>query len=76
MGIINHEPIKMRNLVVFIILFSSSFGFSQDDFFVRLHYITYKNSDVKDVIEHEKKYWSKVHKANIDSGSKIAWDMW
>ena len=66
----------MKKIVILVILISSSFGFSQDDFFVRLHYITYKNSDAKDVIEHEKKYWSKVHKANIDSGSKIAWDMW
>ena len=58
----------MKKLVILILLFSSSFGFAQDEFFVRLHYITYKNSDAKDVIEHEKKYWSKVQKANIDSG--------
>ena len=45
----------MKKLVILILLFSSSFGFAQDEFFVRLHYITYKNSDAKDVLEHDKK---------------------
>ena len=66
----------MKKFVILVILISSSFGFSQDDFFVKLHYITYKNSDAKDVIDHEKNYFSKVHKANINAGQKIAWDMW
>lgn len=41
-----------------------------------MHYVTVKNSDVKEHIEAEKNVHSKLHKEEIDKGNKLAWDMW
>ena len=41
-----------------------------------MHYVTVKNSDVKEHIEAEKNVHSKLHKEQIDKGNKLAWDMW
>ena len=41
-----------------------------------MHYVTVKNSDVKEHIEAEKNVHSKIHKEEIDKGNKLAWDMW
>lgn len=49
---------------------------AQGEFYVGLHYIKVKSEYAKEFIEVEKNYFSKIHKARIDSGDKIAWDMW
>ena len=49
---------------------------AQEEFYVGLHYFKVKSEYANEFIEAEKNYYSKIHKANIDSGNKIAWDMW
>ena len=49
---------------------------AQEEFYVGLHYFKIKSEYAKEFIEDEKNYFSKAHKAEIDSGNKIAWDMW
>ena len=62
---------------IFILLFLVSVPISaQGEFYVGLHYFKVKSEYAEEFIEAEKNYYSKVHKARIDSGDKIAWDMW
>ena len=61
------------------ILFFLALSFSlcaQQEIAVGLHYVTVKTSDESKIIDLEKNIFSKLHKYSIDSGKKIAWDMW
>ncbi len=52
------------------------YSFGQQRMYVGLHYVTVKNEDAEAHINSERDYFSKMHKASIDSGNKIGWDMW
>tara|TARA_B100001057_G_scaffold102449_1_gene99690 strand:+ start:345 stop:1082 length:738 start_codon:yes stop_codon:yes gene_type:complete len=66
----------MKKTFLILFLLSSLCISAQGEFYVGLHYIKVKSEYAKEFIEVEKKYFSKIHKARIDSGDKIAWDMW
>jgi hypothetical protein len=70
---INHE--SMKKLFLLLALISTSI-FAQEEFYVGLHYFTIKKEFTKEFIAQEKKYFSKQHKASIEEGKKIGWDMW
>ena len=56
---------------IFIILFLISVPISaQGEFYVGLHYFKVKSEYAEEFIEAEKNYYSKIHKARIDSGDK------
>tara|TARA_B100000925_G_C21993676_1_gene467907 strand:+ start:818 stop:1555 length:738 start_codon:yes stop_codon:yes gene_type:complete len=63
---------------LFIYIFSLSFfcSFSQEEIYVGLHYFKVKTEHAAEFVEAEKNYFSKIHKARIDAGEKIGWDMW
>ncbi len=50
--------------------------FAQEEFYVGLHYFTVKKEFQQEFIQQERKYYSKMHKASIDAGEKLGWDMW
>ena len=75
-GVINHNLLKMKKILLIVTLIIYTTGSAQDEFFVGLHYFTIKKQFVKEFIEQEKSYFSKMHKASIDSGDKIGWDLW
>ena len=66
----------MKKILLIITLLIYTTGSAQDEFYVGLHYFTVKKQFVKEFIEQEKNYYSKMHKASIDSGDKIGWDLW
>lgn len=51
-------------------------SFAQENMPVALHYVTVKSSDAEKLINLEKNYFAKLHKARIEAGEKIGWDMW
>lgn len=59
-----------------ITLLASTSIYAQGEFYVGLHYFKVKSEYANEFIEAEKDYFSKIHKARINSGDKIAWDMW
>ena len=60
---------------IYIFLLSVIFNYTYSQI-AYMHYVTVKNSDVKEHIEAEKNVHSKLHKEEIDKGNKLAWDMW
>ena len=66
----------MKQIFLILSLFASVYISAQGEFYVGLHYFKVKSEYAKEFIEAEKNYFSKIHKARIDSGDKIAWDMW
>ena len=66
----------MKNKILLIVLLSFTYVTAQGEFYVGLHYFKVKSEYANEFIEDEKNYYSKIHKARIDSGDKIAWDMW
>ena len=74
--IINHKLFKMKKIFLMLSLFASVYTSAHGEFYVGLHYFKVKSEYAKEFIEAEKNYFSKIHKARIDSGDKIAWDMW
>ena len=65
----------MKRYLFFVLLLVGSWATAQE-MYVGLHYITVKSEDAQGLIELEKNYFSKLHKAAIDRGEKIGWDMW
>ena len=65
----------MKRYLLFTLLLISGWATAQE-LYVGLHYITVKSEDAQGLIELEKNYFSKLHKAAIDRGEKIGWDMW
>ena len=61
---------------ILLIIFASTSIYAQGEFYVGLHYFKVKSEYANEFIEAEKNYYSKIHKSLIDSGDKIAWDMW
>ena len=61
--------------IIYIFLLSVIFNYTYSQI-AYMHYVTVKNSDVKEHIEAEKNVHSKIHKEEIDKGNKLAWDMW
>ena len=61
--------------IIYILLLSVIFNYTYSQI-AYMHYVTVKNSDVKEHIEAEKNVHSKLHKEEIDKGNKLAWDMW
>ena len=74
--VINHKLLKMKKILLIVTLIIYTTGSAQDEFFVGLHYFTIIMQFVKEFIEQEKSYFSNMHKASIDSGDKIGWDLW
>ena len=68
--------LKMKKSILILLLFVTHLVAAQGEFYVGLHYIKVKSEHVREFIEAEKNYFSKIHKSRIDSGDKIAWDMW
>ena len=66
----------MKKLFILFFVISISNSFAQQRMYVGLHYVTVKNEDAQAHIDSEKEYFSKMHKAAIDKGNKIGWDMW
>ena len=66
----------MKKSILILLLFVTHLVAAQGEFYVGLHYIKVKSEHVREFIEAEKNYFSKIHKSRIDSGDKIAWDMW
>lgn len=66
----------MKNKILLILLLSFTYVTAQDEFYVGLHYFKVKSEYANEFIEDEINYYSKIHKARIDSGDKIGWDMW
>lgn len=66
----------MKKTIFIVFLLASVCISAQGEFYVGLHYFKVKSEYAKEFIEAEKNYFSKIHKARIDSGDKIAWDMW
>jgi hypothetical protein len=64
-----------KSIFTLLVLVVTSIS-AQEEFYVGLHYFKVKSEYANEFIEAEKNYYSKIHKANIDSGNKIAWDMW
>ena len=64
-----------KSFFILLLLAATSIS-AQGEFYVGLHYFKVKSKHAKEFIEAEKNYYSKIHKARIDSGEKIAWDMW
>ena len=64
----------MKN-IIYIFLLSVIFNYTYSQI-AYMHYVTVKNSDVKEHIEAEKNVHSKLHKEQIDNGNKLGWDMW
>tara|TARA_A100001011_G_scaffold64900_2_gene65664 strand:- start:1214 stop:1972 length:759 start_codon:yes stop_codon:yes gene_type:complete len=67
---------KRHLILILIFVFCTSFSFAQQKMYVNLHYVTVKSEDAQAHIDSEKEYFSKGHKAAIDNGNKIGWDMW
>ncbi len=67
---------KMKKTILILLLLVGGSITAQEEFYVGLHYFKIKSEYAKEFIEDEKNYFSKAHKAEIDSGNKIAWDMW
>ena len=67
---------KMKKTLFLLLLFAVTSISGQEEFYVGLHYFKVKSEYANEFIEAEKNYYSKIHKARIDSGDKIAWDMW
>ena len=65
-----------KNLFIYLFSLSFSFSFSQEEIYVGLHYFKVKSEYANQFVEAEKNYFSKIHKARIDAGEKIGWDMW
>ncbi len=63
-----------RFLTALVAVFSMTV--SAQDMYVAIHYVTVKSSDAQKLIDLEKQYFSKLHKASIDAGQKLGWDMW
>ena len=61
--------------IIYIFLLSVIFNYTYSQI-AYMHYVTVKNSDVKEHIEAEKNVHSKLHKEEIDKGNKLSWDMW
>ena len=74
--IINFKLLKMKKILLIIIALIFKVGSAQEEFYVGLHYFTVKKQYVKEFIDQEKNYYSKMHKASIDAGDKIGWDLW
>ena len=66
----------MKKTILLLFLLVSVSISAQREFYVGLHYFKVKSEYAQEFIEAEKNYFSKIHKARIDSGDKIAWDMW
>ena len=66
----------MKKTLFLLTLFAITSISAQEEFYVGLHYFKVKSEYANEFIEAEKNYYSKIHKARIDSGDKIAWDMW
>jgi len=66
----------MKRVFILFFVFSISYSFAQQRMYVGLHYVTVKNEDAQAHIDSEREYFSKMHKAAIDKGNKIGWDMW
>ena len=66
----------MKNFYTLILFTTFYFSFGQQRMYVGLHYVTVKNEDAQAHINSERNYFSKMHKAAIDNGDKIGWDMW
>ena len=66
----------MKKTLFLLLLFAVTSISGQEEFYVGLHYFKVKSEYANEFIEAEKNYYSKIHKARIDSGDKIAWDMW
>ena len=66
----------MKKTIFILFLLASVSISAQGEFYVGLHYFKVKSEYAEEFIEAEKNYYSKIHKARIDSGDKIAWDMW
>ena len=66
----------MRKILLMLLFLASTSISAQGEFYVGLHYFKIKSEYAKEFVEAEKNYYSKIHKARIDSGDKIAWDMW
>jgi hypothetical protein len=63
-----------RFLTALVAVFSMTV--SAQDMYVAIHYVIVKSSDAQKLIDLEKQYFSKLHKASIDAGQKLGWDMW
>ena len=61
----------MKNKILLILLLSITYVTAQGEFYVGLHYFKVKSEYANQFIEDEKNYYSKIHKARIDSGDKI-----
>jgi len=66
----------MKKILLLIFIAVSISVYSQNEIAVGLHYVTVKKGDESKIIDLEKNIFSKLHKYSIDSGKKIAWDMW
>tara|TARA_B100001250_G_scaffold271356_1_gene234256 strand:- start:329 stop:1078 length:750 start_codon:yes stop_codon:yes gene_type:complete len=66
----------MKKVFILFFVFILNYSFGQQRMYVGLHYVTVKNEDAQAHIDSEKNYFSKRHKAAIDNGNKIGWDMW
>ena len=64
---------KIFSLLLFTISFSI---LAQEEIVVGLHYVTVKTGDESKIVDLEKNIFSKLHQYSINSGKKIAWDMW
>ena len=62
-----------KTLYIFILSAILNYTYSQTAY---MHYVTVKNSDVREHIEAEKNVHAKLHKEQIDKGNKLGWDMW
>ena len=74
--VLNINQFKMKKTILILLLLVGGSITAQEEFYVGLHYFKIKSEYAKEFIEDEKNYFSKAHKAEIDSGNKIAWDMW
>ena len=66
----------MKKIIILQLFLCISFSYAQQRMYVNLHYVTVKSEDAQAHINSEKEYFSKGHKAAIDNGNKIGWDMW
>ena len=66
----------MKKLFTFILFTLSINLVAQEEIAVALHYVTVNADDEAKLIDLENDIFSKLHKYSIDTGKKIAWDLW
>ena len=62
--IINFKFFKMKKILPIIIALFFTVGRAQEEFYVGLHYFTVKKQYVKEFIDQEKNYYSKMQDFN------------